>query len=1784
MKKSSLHRSAARLAVAIWAVLVVALIAQTAEAEEQAWSSTLFSYDFELDQAGSPPTVQATNPAAWSGSASSAQSTLTVVAEAGGQVLKYERVSGTTGIGGPRVDKQVSLEEGTRVRVDFRIRTLGNRYDLDLRGSSASNAPSTRLLALSGSGVVANPPTGVSFDANEYVHAAVVIDKLTGTYTSYLNDVPITVDAPLHTELDLNGSVLFRFSAVLNPSQHLTIDDVKIRSDAPGSLIEGLRAEHPRLMATADDFTALRARVQSDQVSGDWYDSLVVKAEALLTQPVSQYGFPDGRTLLQISRQVLDRTYILAMVYQVGGDERYAERLWEELEAAAAFPDWNPQSFLSTAEMTHAFAIGYDWLYDYWSSVQRQTLSDAIVSMGLQPGLTGYDNGEWWSNTTNNWNIVTNGGLGMGALAVGDVVPALAEEIITRGLGFLPTAIGEYAPDGAYPESVGYWAYATRYLVPYIAALETSLGNDFGLKASSGLAETGYFPLYMAGPSGRSFHYYDASGAIQQPPELFWLAEAYEEPVFSWWGSQGSGNSPRHLLWYDPTYLQTPEEAELPLDKYFRRSEVVTNRSSWNSPDAVFTGFKAGDNRSNHGDLDLGTFVLDALGVRWAEELGPEDYGVPGYWSDGVNGERWTYYMKRAEGQNTLVVNPGFGPDQSPLATGEIVRFESGPTETFSVADLSEAYEAHGVTSWQRGVKLFDHRRQVLVQDELQANTPVDAWWFMHTLADIEIAADGKSAMLSYGGEQLLARILTPSGGASFMVTDAAPLWTSPNPEGQTKHLGMRKLAISIEDTEELQLAVLFSPMPDGVMPVGGLPVIDSLQDWEIANSSVPQLAGISVDGVSVDGFAPGIFTYDIRMEAVNGPLPVISAVAESSQDQVTVQQANSFPGTASVSVEGPDGTQTRYEVRFLNVIHEYTNEQVTASINGTYPPSHTVDGKLSTFFSAQGAGQWVQYDLVDPQTVNGAALAWYQGDGRAFTFKVLTSSDAQNWTEVYSGMSSGNTLELEEHHFADTTARYVRIVGYGNTVNQWMSITEARILYDGGVWPSFEGVQPFLAGIILSGENTLRIGDTLQLSVDGELSDGAQSQVEAADVRYVSSNESVAVVNADGTVEGIGEGETRLSAILMTEDERLLHDTMVLTVTDPTRIILRPDADAYVRGGDFGDDNYGKTQSLILKEDNNISFRREAYVTFDVSEIEGEIESATLYVNGAVTTNGAELTDVHSIEIHALDVGELWEEETVTWNTRPTIQGHVASIPVTNVKQWGAADISSIVLQQQSEGNRLAFALLHDAPTGNRFAMQISSREHASLGPYLEVRLKPASELAAQLDPAAPSGMNGWYADPVTLSLTPGDSAEYRVDVTTAVYGSNPSTNGYTTYMGPVTLQEGVYEVTYRQAGSTDEADALLIKVDASDPGITFTATGALMENGTAKYQIDQNISILCSSSDALSGIAADSCGAPLLEVPAYSLDPGVQTVTATAEDHAGNAASAEQGLTVYATFDSLAALTQSFVEQSAAPGANGIAVSLTSLLQQARSASDLGNDVQKRNRLQAYVDKVASLNEDELTSNQSTVLIRWAHWLRDSSPLAGEALGQPVLSDDNGHDNGLRDGSYSVTMNMWWGTNGTEYRLYENGELIDEKLLADSSPDAQTTSTAVTGKANGTYTYTCELSNEFGITSCGSHVVTVTDAAPGNLVLSHNNWDSDGSYSVMMNMWWGVNGTEYRLFENGVQIDLLTLQASTPQPQSAVTLVSGRTPGVYEYRAELANSAGGSTVSQPITVVVSE
>ncbi|WP_187433972.1 DUF4962 domain-containing protein [Paenibacillus methanolicus] len=231
----------------------------------------------------------------------------------------------------------------------------------------------------------------------------------------------------------------------------------------------------------------------------------------------------------------------------------------------------------------------------------------------------------------------------------------------------------------------------------------------------------------------------------------------------------------------------------------------------------------------------------------------------------------------------------------------------------------------------------------------------------------------------------------------------------------------------------------------------------------------------------------------------------------------------------------------------------------------------------------------------------------------------------------------------------------------------------------------------------------------------------------------------------------------------------------------------------------------------------------------------------------------------------------------------------------------------------------------------------------------------------------------------------------------------------------------------------------------------------------------------------------------------------------------------------------------------------------------------------------LQSALAQATTVNEDgAATQDQTDTAAASLQAATDAlAPSAAAVPGEAVLSSNSGHANGLHDGNYTITMNLWWGQNGTSYTLYENGAAIDTKRLADGSPAAQSAATTVSGKPNGTYVYTCELRNGRGATACTPVTVTVKDSTSGKPELSHDNWDTNGDYTVTMNMWWGTNGTTYKLYENEALIDTQSLTANSPNAQSASTPITGKAAGTYRYKAELINAAG-VTESQEMTVTV--
>ena len=146
------------------------------------------------------------------------------------------------------------------------------------------------------------------------------------------------------------------------------------------------------------------------------------------------------------------------------------------------------------------------------------------------------------------------------------------------------------------------------------------------------------------------------------------------------------------------------------------------------------------------------------------------------------------------------------------------------------------------------------------------------------------------------------------------------------------------------------------------------------------------------------------------------------------------------YSDEVSVVIEAPDPEPPPPAEAILAV------QAVDASSHDGHMPENVLDDNLNTRWSAKGEAEWIRFDLGTTHTVAGLTIAWFQGDQRRADFEGQTSADGTSWITQFRGESSGTTRQHEPVDFADVQARYVRIVGHGNTRNDWNSITEVAI------------------------------------------------------------------------------------------------------------------------------------------------------------------------------------------------------------------------------------------------------------------------------------------------------------------------------------------------------------------------------------------------------------------------------------------------------------------------------------------------------------------------------------------------------------------------------------------------------------------------------------------------------------------------------------------------------------------------------------------------------------------
>lgn len=895
-----------------------------------------------------------------------------------------------------------------------------------------------------------------------------------GTITGRKTDIKDNGAVVLYpeTENESNISTILKRISFSEPKAEQILEDFKKYNP------DGV---HPRILMDGDRLSKIKELLKTNDRFITWYQRVKKEADTALKNPISTYELRDGERLLYVSRDVMSNVIYPAFVYLIEGKREYLERAVAELDAAAKFPDWHPTHFLDTAEMTLAFAIGYDWLYDSLSTKQKKTLRTAILRLGLDAaneayeGTAAYDsnvagaahNRMGWRADPSNWGLVCNGGIAAGACAViGDEESEYCAEIISKALKSAETPLSLFAPDGAWSEGIGYWSYACNYLSYLISSVKNTTGTDYGYTMVPGILATANFPVYLTGPKG-SFNYGDASEGSINAPVLFWFANELNEAglndtrlsMMDKFNYQGNIYD---ILFYNPDMPQ--QENVMEKDKKFRITEVAVATNSTANTNANYIGIKGGKVGTSHGDLDAGVFMIDAIGARWTVDFGTDDYNLPGYffWP-----QRADYYRKRAEGHCTLVLNPDGTPDQIPGASTYISDFISGDGGNCSVVDMSAAY-AKNAKSVKRAAVLYDDRSKMMIQDEVVAEKPTDVYWFMQTqMQDITVAPDGKSLVISDGnslasGKRLKLILQSNCRDAKFSYGPAEPLPQSPKGAGQASNTGACRIQVKSPNVTNLNMQVIFVPYLNAEGKVEpDLPALKSIQELtenkniDFNAQSYAYLDDLKVNGKTVSFFDPCIQYYSVDVTANDTEMPVTEA--SSSQFEVQIQNARQIGEPTAVTVTDPTGkfkTRTYYitqNIKRLVADRDPSWKEIKATgveasevVESQNTPENTIDGDNTTKWAANRK-QWIKYDLGSEKTVDAVGLLWMNAASRVQKYSVEVSKNGTDWTTVFDGNSLRVSDDMEYLVTSHASARYIRVTVSGTNTSTWTSLMETK-------------------------------------------------------------------------------------------------------------------------------------------------------------------------------------------------------------------------------------------------------------------------------------------------------------------------------------------------------------------------------------------------------------------------------------------------------------------------------------------------------------------------------------------------------------------------------------------------------------------------------------------------------------------------------------------------------------------------------------------------------------------
>ena len=564
---------------------------------------------------------------------------------------------------------------------------------------------------------------------------------------------------------------------------------------------------HPRLLLEQNE-EAVLLQLLIDQPSWVNYNDYII-AQADTYIPLDPPTDPHPSTVtIGSANVVIQRVFALCYAYRMTGDEKYSTRAIDEMLAVAGFNNWDPTHALTYCEMSFGLSIGYDWLYDLISVGDRATIREAIYSKAI---IHEYTIASGAIKSRMNQNLVCTSGMIMGALAIHEDYPAIAEKLIKKMLVLLPLGLSVYDDEGAWFEGHNYWNYGSSFIAVALMALNKVWNLRFDYYATQepriNYMKEGNYGLHMIGPTGVAMSWSTTAGGIRLRPQMFWMAEknndlsiAYVDKtqfidknsylldqwqrllpsaiIFAKDINLASVTAPTDLVYVAPGRTTLWGIPSAPMNY----SPMFIARTAWGDENALCLGIKFGTPSSGKGQQDVGAFIVEADGVRWSDDL---------------------------SARSILVVD-----SEAQINAGYAVIEESSKASAFPyvISDIIQLYSA-SLAAVKRGAAMVDGGYFV-IRDEITNNgSQSTVRWQMLTEASVNIS--GQEATLTLGGETLILRVDTPAS-----VT--LQTWAV---SGDQKLVGFDTV-VGVDESVTLQVSLI----PDSF--TGTADFNQSLSDW----------------------------------------------------------------------------------------------------------------------------------------------------------------------------------------------------------------------------------------------------------------------------------------------------------------------------------------------------------------------------------------------------------------------------------------------------------------------------------------------------------------------------------------------------------------------------------------------------------------------------------------------------------------------------------------------------------------------------------------------------------------------------------------------------------------------------------------------------------------------------------------------------------------------------------------------------------------------------------------